>query len=66
MYNIYVYEKKEREKKEQEKKAKSIERYKKKFNSIIKYLIQKIKIEQIGIMYENYENRVKNFITEVK
>ena len=33
MYNIYVYEKKEREKKEQEKKAKSIERYKKKFNS---------------------------------
>jgi hypothetical protein len=36
MYNIYVYEKKEREKKEQEKKAKSIERYKKKFNSKIK------------------------------
>ena len=66
MYNLYIYEKKEREKKEKEKKAKSIERYKKKFNSIIKYLIPKIKIEQIGIMYENYENRVKDFITEVK
>ena len=58
--------KKEREKKEQEKKAKRKERYKKKFNSKIKYLIQKIKIEQIEIMYENYENRVKDFITEVK
>jgi len=39
MYNIYIHEKKERERKENEKKAKSFAKYRKKFQSKIKKLI---------------------------
>ena len=58
--------KKKEKKKNRKKKQKVLKDIKK--NLTVNYNIFNTKniIEQIGIMYENYENRVKDFITEVK
>ena len=66
MYNIYVKEKQDKEKKQKEREALKYTNYRKKFKSNTnKYNLTKNKIEQIPIMYENYEKRVKDFITDV-
>ena len=67
MYNLYIMEKKQKELKEKEKQQIENNKYKQKFKSKNIFLINNILIyiEQIPYLYQNYENRVKNFISDV-
>ena len=66
MYNLYIEEKKKEKEKLEEKERKKILKYKQKFRSKKQSInIFTSIIGQIPLIYKNYENRVKEFITEM-